>query len=144
MPSRRARSGSIANFSAPKDQPTLPLGDLEETLIEGDSPQLEGISINDLRKNLNELNNQIEAKLRERKEAAARLESLQAELEKASSARDEAQQRTAEVARQQHEGHTEQQGERQCGQEGAQHDLVLELHGPGFFRAGQPMVRVAG
>ncbi|MCG8601506.1 MAG: SPFH domain-containing protein [Verrucomicrobiales bacterium] len=50
----------IANFAAPRES-TLPLGDLDGALIEGEGAQLEGISINDLRKNLNELNNQTDA-----------------------------------------------------------------------------------
>lgn len=49
----------IANFEAPRES-TLPLGDLDESLIEADTSQLEGISINDLRKNLNELNEQMD------------------------------------------------------------------------------------
>lgn len=48
----------IANFEA--KQESLPLGDLDEALAEVDTPQLEGISINDLRKNLNELNLQMD------------------------------------------------------------------------------------
>ncbi|MEC5129315.1 SPFH domain-containing protein [Verrucomicrobiales bacterium BCK34] len=50
----------IANFEAPKES-ALPLGDLEEALIEGDTVPLEGISINDLRKNLNDLNTQMDS-----------------------------------------------------------------------------------
>lgn len=50
----------IANFEAPKDSATgLIPEDIDESLIEGDTPQLEGISINDLRKNLNDLNEQM-------------------------------------------------------------------------------------
>lgn len=49
----------IANFSASKEA-SLPLADIDESLIEGEGPQLEGISINDLRKNLNELNEQMD------------------------------------------------------------------------------------
>lgn len=50
----------IANFEAPRES-SLPLGDIDESLIEGaDASQLEGISINDLRKNLNELNEQMD------------------------------------------------------------------------------------
>lgn len=51
---------SIANFEAPKDS-ALPLAVIDEALIEGDSVPLEGISINDLRKNLNDLNLQMDA-----------------------------------------------------------------------------------
>ncbi|MDF1861476.1 MAG: SPFH domain-containing protein [Verrucomicrobiales bacterium] len=49
----------IANFSASKEA-SLPLADIDESLMEGDGPPLEGISINDLRKNLNELNEQMD------------------------------------------------------------------------------------
>lgn len=49
----------IANFSAP--QASLPgLEEIQETIADGEGPQLEGISINDLRKNLNELNEQMD------------------------------------------------------------------------------------
>lgn len=49
----------IANFSAPRSVEAN-LGDIQEALIEGEGPQLEGISINDLRKNLNDLNEQMD------------------------------------------------------------------------------------
>jgi len=49
----------IANFEAKEDS-KLPLGDLEEALAVVDTQQLEGISINDLRKGLNELNLQMD------------------------------------------------------------------------------------
>lgn len=49
----------IANFET-KQESTLPLGDLDEALAEVDTPELEGISINDLRKGLNELNMQMD------------------------------------------------------------------------------------
>ncbi|MDF1850133.1 MAG: SPFH domain-containing protein [Verrucomicrobiales bacterium] len=49
----------IANFTAPQES-TLPLGDLDEVLVDTDAPPLEGISINDLRKNLNALNEQMD------------------------------------------------------------------------------------
>jgi len=50
---------SIANFEAPKES-VLPLADIDGVVIEGDSVPLEGISINDLRKNLNDLNIQMD------------------------------------------------------------------------------------
>jgi len=49
----------IANFEAPCES-RLDLGDIDESLIDSDAAQLEGISINDLRKNLNELNLQMD------------------------------------------------------------------------------------
>ena len=49
----------IANFEAQQDS-SLPLGELGDALAEVDTPKLEGISINDLRKNLNELNLQMD------------------------------------------------------------------------------------
>ena len=48
----------IANFQAPGDQ-VISMEEIDESILDGDSPQLEGISINDLRKNLNELNEQM-------------------------------------------------------------------------------------
>ncbi len=50
----------IANFEAPEETSSLLPGDLEEVLVDDDAPQIEGISINDLRKNLNELNQQMD------------------------------------------------------------------------------------
>ncbi|MEM7698778.1 MAG: SPFH domain-containing protein [Verrucomicrobiota bacterium] len=50
----------IANFEAPQEVSRLIPGDIDESLIEGEAPQIEGISINDLRKNLNELNQQMD------------------------------------------------------------------------------------
>ncbi len=49
----------IANFEAPRES-SLGIGEIDEPLVDGDTPQLEGISINDLRKNLNELNEQMD------------------------------------------------------------------------------------
>lgn len=50
----------IANFEANSDD-TITMEEIDEAILEGDTPQLEGISINDLRKNLNELNEQMNA-----------------------------------------------------------------------------------
>jgi regulator of protease activity HflC (stomatin/prohibitin superfamily) len=50
----------IANFEAPKGEASALVGDLDEVLGEGDVSTLEGISINDLRKNLNDLNLQMD------------------------------------------------------------------------------------
>jgi regulator of protease activity HflC (stomatin/prohibitin superfamily) len=48
----------IANFEA-KSGDTVSMDEIDEAILDGDTPQLEGISINDLRKNLNELNEQM-------------------------------------------------------------------------------------
>lgn len=48
----------IANFSA-KNPDAVSLDQIDDAILEGDNPQLEGVSINDLRKNLNELNEQM-------------------------------------------------------------------------------------
>ena len=50
----------IANIEANSDD-TITMEEIDEAILEGDTPQLEGISINDLRKNLNELNEQMNA-----------------------------------------------------------------------------------
>lgn len=48
----------IANFHV-KNSDAIPLDQIDDAILEGDTPQLEGVSINDLRKNLNELNEQM-------------------------------------------------------------------------------------
>lgn len=48
----------IANFEASSED-TITMEEIDEAILDGDTPQLEGISINDLRKNLNELNEQM-------------------------------------------------------------------------------------
>jgi len=48
----------IANFQA-QHSDGVPMDQIDDAIMDGDTPQLEGISINDLRKNLNELNEQM-------------------------------------------------------------------------------------
>lgn len=48
----------IANFEAKKGD-GVALEELDNAIMEGGNPQIEGVSINDLRKNLNELNEQM-------------------------------------------------------------------------------------
>lgn len=48
----------IANFQA-QNPGAVPMDQIDDAIMDGDTPQLEGISINDLRKNLNELNEQM-------------------------------------------------------------------------------------
>jgi len=48
----------IANFQA-ENSDGVPMDKIDDAIMDGDTPQLEGISINDLRKNLNELNEQM-------------------------------------------------------------------------------------
>ncbi len=48
----------IANFHVPHSD-GVPMDQIDDSILDGDTPQLEGISINDLRKNLNELNEQM-------------------------------------------------------------------------------------
>ncbi len=48
----------IANFQAKHDD-GVSLDKIDDAIMDGDTPQLEGVSINDLRKNLNELNEQM-------------------------------------------------------------------------------------
>ncbi len=48
----------IANFQA-QNSDGVPMDQIDDAIMDGDTPQLEGISINDLRKNLNELNEQM-------------------------------------------------------------------------------------
>lgn len=48
----------IANFDVPHSD-GVSMDRIDDSILDGDTPQLEGISINDLRKNLNELNEQM-------------------------------------------------------------------------------------
>jgi len=48
----------IANFQAKHDE-GVSIDKIDDAIFDGETPQLEGISINDLRKNLNELNEQM-------------------------------------------------------------------------------------
>jgi len=51
----------IANFEAPKQSAGLSLDEIDESIIgNSDGGEIEGISINDLRKNLNDLNQQMD------------------------------------------------------------------------------------
>jgi hypothetical protein len=49
----------IANFQAKHEAEGVSLDQIDDAIMEGGTPQIEGVSINDLRKNLNELNEQM-------------------------------------------------------------------------------------
>lgn len=49
----------IANFEAKHEADGVSLEQIDDVILDGGSPQIEGVSINDLRKNLNELNEQM-------------------------------------------------------------------------------------
>ena len=49
----------IANFQAKHEADGVSLEQIDDVIMDGGNPQIEGVSINDLRKNLNELNEQM-------------------------------------------------------------------------------------